>query len=36
LLEYKILKDSERIQQFYGNIFAKMNKIDESRTAAAK
>jgi FK506-binding protein 4/5 len=22
--------------QFYGNIFAKMNKVDQSRTAAAK
>jgi FK506-binding protein 4/5 len=40
-IEYKILKDkvreyNKKDAQFYGNIFAKMNKIDESRTAAAK
>jgi FK506-binding protein 4/5 len=40
-IEYKILKDkvreyNKKDAQFYGNIFAKMNKVDQSRTAAAK
>ncbi|XP_045821284.1 70 kDa peptidyl-prolyl isomerase-like [Trifolium pratense] len=39
-IEYKILKDkvreyNKKDAQFYGNIFAKMNKVDQSRTAAA-
>jgi len=40
-IEYKILKDkvreyNKKDAQFYGNIFAKMNKVEQARTAAAK
>jgi FK506-binding protein 4/5 len=40
-IEYKILKDkvreyNKKDAQFYGNIFAKMHKVDQSSTAAAK
>ncbi|CAK8578440.1 unnamed protein product [Lathyrus sativus] len=40
-IEYKILKDkvreyNKKDAQFYGNIFAKMNKVEQARTAEAK
>ncbi|CAI8618542.1 unnamed protein product [Vicia faba] len=40
-IEYKILKEkvreySKKDAQFYGNIFAKMNKVEQARTAEAK
>lgn len=40
-IEYKILKDkvreyNKKDAQFYGNIFAKMNKVEQARTAVAK
>lgn len=40
-IEYKILKDkvreyNKKDAQFYGNIFAKLNKVEQARTAAAK
>lgn len=39
--EYKILKEkvreyNKKDAQFYGNIFAKMNKVEQARTAEAK
>lgn len=40
-MEYKILKEkvreyNKKDAQFYGSIFAKMNKVEQARTAAAK
>lgn len=40
-MEYKILKEkvkeyNKKDKQFYGNIFAKMNKLEQARNGAAK